>query len=71
MGKNPVLPDDSDLFVESGKRFSAKEPDSQDANLIEHQQWDAHHHLINDIRGWRQNGGNDEIEQYGIFFCVC
>ena len=67
MGKNPVQPDDSNLFLETGKRFSAEEPDSHNTDLVEYQQWNPHHHLIDNIRSWRQNGGNDEIEQNGIF----
>ncbi len=55
------------LLDKPGKRPAPEEPDRQHAHFIENQQGDAHHHLVDDIRRRRQNCGNNEIDQNGIF----
>ncbi len=54
------------LFFELGHDLAAKEPDRDDADLIEEGQGDGHHQLVDHIRGGGEDGGDDEGEQEGV-----
>ena len=43
--------------------FAAKQPHGDDADLVENQKGYGHDQLVNHIRSWGQNGGDDEIDQ--------
>ena len=54
-------------FGEASETFSGKKPNRNDTDLVQHHERDRHHQLVDNIRRGREDGGNNEIYENGIF----
>ena len=53
--------------AECWQNLAAKQPDGDNADFVKDDEGNGHHQLIDHIRGWREDRGNDKGKQKGVF----